>query len=104
MGRQFLAECKSCGENFEVREGGGRDFFLLHCDSCGQEKAIQIEEIMKRIPLDNTSLSIEEKIEKYAGRCCVGHYRINAKSRCPKCNSDQYSISGDEKTRIAFYD
>ncbi|QGG48890.1 hypothetical protein [Heliorestis convoluta] len=104
MGRQFQAQCKNCGERFEVREGGGRDFYLLHCDSCGKEKAIRMNEIMKNIPIGDKSLSLEEKIEKYAGNCEDGHYRIKAKARCPKCNSDEYGMSGDEKARIAFYD
>ncbi len=106
MGRQFKARCNRCQTEFEVREGGGRDFYLLHCDSCGEEKAIQQEEINEKIKNQDVTLSFNEKVEAIAGTCGDGHYRIKAKARCPNCHSDDYSpvVDANGQVQMAFYD
>ena len=106
MGRRFLGECKKCGKEFMVQEGGGRDFYLLHCDTCGKEKVIYQTELDKNIPLVNTTdLSYDEKVEEYAGKCKEGQYKIKAKARCPICNSDEYTFAErDGQVTIEDYD
>lgn len=107
MGRKFMARCKKCGEKFMVREGGGRNFYLLHCDTCGQEKEISQRELDENISLtNNKELSYDEKVENYAGKCKDGgQYKINAKARCPKCKSDEYGYAEKNgQVEIEFYD
>lgn len=104
MGRRFLAKCKECSKEFIVREGGGRDFYLLHCDTCGKEKVVYLSELDKNLPLmDGEGLSYNEKIEKYAGKCNDGNYKINAKGRCPICNSDDYGFA-DKNGQVTIED
>lgn len=94
MGRRFLGKCKKCEKEFIVQEGSGRDFYLLHCDTCGKEKTIYQTELDRNMPLDNTGeLSYDERVEEYAGKCKDGQYKINAKARCPICNSDEYTYA-----------
>ncbi|WKY48353.1 hypothetical protein Q5O24_03225 [Eubacteriaceae bacterium ES3] len=106
MGKKFTARCNVCQTEFDVREGGGLNFYLLHCNSCGKEKELSTKEVEKALPDQNQTLSRNEKIEAIAGTCENGHYRLNAKARCPKCGSADYSIVTDKdgKVRIAFYD
>ncbi len=106
MGKQFKARCNQCQTEFDVREGGGLNFELLHCDSCGAEKAIRQEEIQEKINNQNPALSYQEKVEAIAGPCDGGHYRFAAKARCPNCHSDDYSPAVDTngQVRMAFYD
>lgn len=106
MGREFLARCKKCGEEFTVREGGGRDSYLLYCDTCGKAKVIMQWELDENLPIiDSSGLPYNKRVEKYAGSCGDGNYKIDAKPRCPKCNSDEYEmVSEDGKVSIAYYD
>lgn len=106
MGRQFTARCNQCQTEFEVREGGGLDFYLLHCDTCGDEKVIRQEEILEKIKEQDPLLSFDNKVEAIAGRCNEGHYRIKSRARCPNCHSDDYSPAVDTngQVRMAFYD
>lgn len=106
MGRQFKARCNQCQTEFDVREGGGLNFSLLHCDTCGEEKAIHQEEIQVKINDQDPVLSYKEKVEAMAGTCEDGHYRFSAKARCPKCHSDDYSpaVDANGQIRMAFYD
>ncbi|SDY61865.1 hypothetical protein [Tindallia californiensis] len=107
MGREFLAKCKKCGEIFNVREGGGKDSVLLHCDTCGKEKLLTKNDLDKNVPLiDQSGISYHERIEAYAGECRGGKYRIKAKARCPICNSDEYepAVDRDKKVSMAYYD
>lgn len=106
MGRQFKARCNQCQSEFEVSEGGGRDFYLLHCDTCGEEKSIRQEEILEKITKQDLALSFNEKVEAIAGACEDGHYRLSAKARCPKCHSDDYSpvVDANGQIRMTFYD
>lgn len=45
MGMEYTAKCNKCGHEFEVSEGGGFFFHLLHCDKCGKQKSISFDEI-----------------------------------------------------------
>ncbi|MBI4857127.1 MAG: hypothetical protein HY818_10355 [Acetobacterium woodii] len=109
MGRQFKARCNQCQTEFDVREGGGFSFYLLHCDTCGEEKVIGSEEIKAKINDQNPALAKSEKIETIeaiAGACENGYYRFSAKARCPKCHSDDYSpaVDANGQVRMTFYD
>jgi hypothetical protein len=45
MGQTYTAICDACGSKFEVNEGGGFFFHLLHCEKCGKEKSIGFEDL-----------------------------------------------------------
>jgi hypothetical protein len=45
MGLRYSAICNACGTEFVVHDGGGFTFHLLHCDACGRERTILLEEI-----------------------------------------------------------
>lgn len=106
MGRQFKARCNQCQTEFEVREGGGLDFYLLHCDTCGDEKVIRQEEILEKIKDQDPLLSFDGKVEAMAGKCDEGYYRIKAKARCPNCQSDNYGpvVDANGQVKMVFYD
>lgn len=101
-----MARCNQCQTEFEVREGGGRDFYQLHCDTCGEEKVIRQEEVLEKIKKQDQALSFDEKVEAIVGTCNDGYYRIKAKARCPNCHSDDYSpkVDGNGQISMAFYD
>lgn len=122
MGKKYLAKCRKCGHEFEVSEGGGFFFHLLHCDKCGKPKSISFDEIGEphlqylkglggsycvassehdKYVRDNypgDPISEEEYhkiIEEMLGQCkCGGRYKIKAGPRCPKCGSDDYEDTG----------
>lgn len=90
MGRMFRAICESCGENFFVRKGPGLRFFLLHCDQCGREKSVGTDKIVAA----NLQWSDDEGINELTGKCsCGGSYDTKATARCPRCRSDDYTVS-----------
>jgi hypothetical protein len=45
MGTVSSVKCKDCGFKFTVNEGGGFKFHLLHCDRCGESKAVVFDEL-----------------------------------------------------------
>ena len=122
MGMEYTAKCNKCGHEFEVSEGGGFFFHLLHCDKCGKQKSISFDEIGEphlqylkglggpycvassehdKYVRDNypgDPISEEEYykiIEVMLGQCkCGGSYKIKAGPRCPKCGSDDYDDAG----------
>lgn len=106
MGRQYKARCNQCQTEFEVREGGGLNFYLLHCDTCGSEKAIRQDELSEKLNAQNPDLTFDEKLEAIAGACGDGHFRIKAKARCPNCQADDYSpaVDANGQVKMAFYD
>ncbi|WKY45322.1 hypothetical protein Q5O14_04265 [Eubacteriaceae bacterium ES2] len=106
MGKQFLARCNQCLTEFEVREGSGLSFYLLHCDTCGKEKVLRQDEVMAVISEQISDLPFKEKIEAIAGSCENGNYRLKARARCPNCGSDDYAMAadGEGKINIVFYD
>ena len=106
MGREYIAKCHKCQNHFKVKEGGGKNFYLLHCDVCGKEKIILTSDLLEHEIVKEEGLSMKEKAEKLAGSCENGHFRIHAKARCPKCLSDDYEIAVDDNGQVtmAFYD
>jgi hypothetical protein len=115
VGQTFEAECRDCGKPFRSAEGGGFSFHLLHCDTCGDPKALSFEEIGEPhlrylkglkgpycIPSaehdrevrqhdPGEPISEEEyhrQAEAIAGNChCGGRFHFDAPVRCPNCRS-----------------
>ncbi len=130
MGQQDQVICNNCGHHFDVSEGGGFFFHLLHCDQCGAEKGISFDEIGdphlrylkdlsgpycvassdqdKYIRENYPGESLSEKdyhriVEELAGECdCGGSFKLNEKPRCPECNSTSYKE--DPEGEIVYYD
>jgi hypothetical protein len=130
MGVEMSAKCRKCGCKFSARSGGGFMFHLLHCDTCGRDKSISFEElgeahlrylkglkgpycvatsehdrfVRENYPGDPLPEEDYHKvIDSIAGECrCGGHFRMDAKPRCPKCKSDDYIE--DEDGMICHYD
>ncbi|MFA6572466.1 MAG: hypothetical protein WCT77_14655 [Bacteroidota bacterium] len=122
MGHQFLAKCRKCGKEFEVSEGGGFFFHLLHCTDCGKEKSVSFDEIKElhskfnkgsnapyavasreqdKLIQDNPDIEPIDlvtnyrEIETMLEKCrCGGSFTFKAKARCPKCKSDDYIDTG----------
>lgn len=102
IGAQFTGQCNQCQEQFPVREGGGFNFFLLHCDTCGQEKEVLEQEVREYMANKNDPLPVKQEVEIYAGQCHDGQFRLQAKARCPRCNSDDYRVA--EGSEYIHYD
>ncbi len=130
MGSSYGAICKSCGHRFEVNEGGGFFFHMLHCDRCGQEKSISFDQLgeahlryIKGLggPYSEATRAFDERVrDSYPGEPlnedeyfaiveemagdheCGGHFTMNAPVRCPKCRSDD--IRRDPKAPVVNYD
>ena len=47
MGYVYVAKCCSCNHEFSADEGDGFFFHLLHCETCGQSKTLEFDEIGK---------------------------------------------------------
>ena len=129
MGSSFTALCKNCGHKFEVDDGGGFSFHLLHCDKCGRKKSIGFDEIGEahlqylkglktpysvvsqehdefvRENYPGDSISEEDYcriIDDLAGKCrCGGQFKMGAPPRCPKCKSDKFEDTGED---LVLYD
>lgn len=130
MGETYGAICNACGLRFEVDEGGGFFFHILHCDRCGKEKSIPFDRLgeahlryIKGLdgPHSEATRFFDEKIrasypgspltdeeyfaivEEIAGdHECGGHFTMNAPVRCPKCASDD--IRKDPEAPTISYD
>jgi hypothetical protein len=130
MGSATGYECRSCGARFQVEEGGGFFFDLLHCDACGATWSIGHEELgdahlgyvkglgmpyaMARAENDAriqreypgpvlSEAEYHAAVEARAGRCpCGGSFRYAAPARCPTCRStvEQWTPTGEQM----FYD
>ena len=118
MGSSFGAICNKCDRTFEINDGGGFHFHLLHCDKCGKDKSINFEEIgephlryIKGLPGPYAIASRENDkhiqdsypgnpmpedeyhaaVESLAGKHkCGGYYKFDAPARCPKCKSTDF--------------
>ena len=118
MGTGYRATCEKCGKKFDVNDGGGFFFHLLHCNKCGKEKSISFDKIgephlryikglgtpyciassqhdeyiQKNYPGEPLSEKEYHKaVEKIGGKCkCGGLFRFNAPPRCPKCRSTKF--------------
>lgn len=107
MGLAYNVECDDCKYKYLLRLGGGVDFYLLHCDSCGNERIVRVEEMTRELLRGNVSGTVEERSEKIAGKCerCDGHYKMDALPRCPKCKSLNYTeVEEDDKVIRIHYD
>jgi predicted Zn-ribbon and HTH transcriptional regulator len=117
MGQRMEAECRDCGEIFEVDHDGGFAFHLLRCDRCGKTKSITFDELgelhiryLKGLtgPYSVATARSDELarpsgppisegeyyagIEVAAGPCnCGGQYKLDAPPRCPQCRSRNIS-------------
>lgn len=86
MGQSFDARCTECETEFEVSEGGGFHFALLHCKLCGAPRSVPLE-----IQPDG-----EPKLGPFDRHCdCGGTFTQSAKPRCPKCRSTDYEPIGN---------
>ncbi len=123
MGMAYKALCRRCGAKFNVREGGGFVFHLLHCDQCGREKSVYVNELGEihnryikglSIPFSSHTASYDRhiqetyegesitkeqynyEVESVAGKCeCGGNFRLDAKARCPQCKSADFEDTGE---------
>jgi hypothetical protein len=123
MGSEFSAICNKCGRKFQVLDGGGFFFHLLHCDKCGRHKQIgfdrlgeahlayikglagpyaiatsqhdkQIQDEYPGAPLSQAEY--DAAVEDIAGKCkCGGRFRMDAPARCPKCASTDFRQDED---------
>ncbi len=91
MGQAFQATCKKCGHKFRVSEGGGFTFFLLHCDTCGQEKYLYEEEM--GTAFKNPSERERWKADYVPPCSCGGRFTDDAPARCPKCRGCDFDHS-----------
>lgn len=121
MGMALRVKCKNCGEYYEIEEGGGFTFHLLHCDKCGSSKSVPFQDLGdihlryikglggpyciataeqdKNIQENYPGDPIDEDeyhrlVEKFAGACeCGGYFKFDAHARaiCPNCGSTDYS-------------
>ena len=110
MGRKVKARCLDCGEGFEVSHGGGFNFFLVRCDTCGKTRSVCFNNLSyleasgtpfgiaspehdgddrEQAPAEPVSEDERNRrIEAVVGRCrCRGKYTSGAPPRCPKCRS-----------------
>ena len=99
MGYAYTGQCKECGLEFDVNDGGGFLVRQLRCEVCGREKLVGLDEIEQAHKALMERLITEEeyqlKVEEKAGRCkCGGHHRFNAPIRCPKCKSTEIEDTG----------
>lgn len=37
MGYKYIVQCPHCHQEFEWRDGSGKELDVLHCDKCGKE-------------------------------------------------------------------
>jgi len=117
MGTQTGYECQGCGTRFEVEDGGGFFFDLLHCDRSGAAKsvahrdmgdvhlayikglkmpyAVAREEMDREIqrtyqgePLGEAAY--QAAVEQQLPPCaCGGRFTYAAPPRCPHCGSTE---------------
>ena len=120
MGNSRGARCRECGAEFEVNEGGGFFFHLLHCNRCGTEKSVGFEKIAdiharyvkgltgpwcvatmdhdQAVQADDSIVPMSAKeyhkaVEAAAGKCrCGGAFRLKARPRCPRCHSTRLEL------------
>lgn len=95
MGHQFGAICSACGHHFDVSEGGGFIFDLLHCGTCHRTQAVA------RADAQDVYSQRHHTLPERAGQCCCGgHFLQSAPPRCPKCRSTEYEVDPDAPSII----
>jgi hypothetical protein len=117
MGELYAATCLDCSHQFTDSEGGGFQFGLVHCESCGQSKSIsheKVEGVAHRLfrmmkeqahalgqPFDDyanqaplhvlapkAEAEYQRAVEATVGRCsCGGRLVTTTPTRCPQCKS-----------------
>ena len=130
MGTQIAHRCESCSASFEISEGGGFVFDLLHCERCGAAREVGHDEMgdihlgyVKGLdgPYAVVRAESDERIRReYTGEplteagyqaaveglldpcACGGSFRYDAPARCPGCGSTQEQWT--EGTVQAIYD
>jgi hypothetical protein len=130
MGQQTKRRCLACGKRFQVEQGGGFFFDLLHCDRCGEARSIGHEEMgdihlgyIKGLPgpyavarreMDEdilrtfsgpalTRAEYQAAVEGLVGACaCGGAFSYAAPARCPGCGSTEERWS--EPSEMLLYD
>jgi hypothetical protein len=122
MGEATEAQCLDCGTSFSMHHGGGFSFHLLRCDTCGETKSVDFNELGElhlrylkglsgpyciaseehdervRMHAEVEPISEEEYhsgVEAFAGNCqCGGEFNFTAPPRCPKCRSTRVEEGG----------
>jgi hypothetical protein len=132
MGQASGYICRTCGDRFTVRSGGGFFFDLLHCDQCGATRSVSHQELgdihlgfVKGLPgpyaVSRMRMDREIK-EHYPGPtltrdeyhaaaevtlescACGGRFRYDAQARCPSCRSGPQDWEPDPHASHIFYD
>jgi hypothetical protein len=124
--------CRPCGTAFQAQSGGGFSFDLLHCDTCGTDRAVAHRDLgdihlrfVKGLPGPYTvsRWKSDSRIQaEYPGEpittaeyhamaeaslddCeCGGRFRYDAPSRCPQCRSTEELWDRDPEGWEALYD
>jgi hypothetical protein len=124
--------CRTCGTKFQVRQGGGFYFDLLHCDTCGRAETVGHQELgdihlrfVKGLPGPYAVVrsAMDRRIQaEYPGEpltrdeyhaaaeatlepcACGGTYRYDAAARCPGCRSTSEQWDRDPNASHMFYD
>ena len=132
MGRRSGVICRECGTRFDVDEGGGFFFDLLHCDTCGGTCSVGHQELgdihlryVKGLPgpYAVARSKMDRQIQQeYGGKpltraeyhaaaeatlepcTCGGSYRYDARPRCPGCRSTQEHWDVDPDGVMVMYD
>ena len=85
MSTYCRVRCNSCKHDFITSSGHGFYFTIYRCEDCGESKRI-----------DHSGQRAYRVIltDKLIGSCekCGGNISENAKSRCPKCKSDDLDL------------
>lgn len=69
MGCLYKLKCPRCNQEFEWRDGSGKEVDVLHCDKCGKEL-----------------LTTDRNLEYCNIRCeCGGYYDKEVPIICPTC-------------------
>lgn len=99
MGIEYQVKCDHCGYRYALKIGGGMDYYLLRCETCGKEKRVSIA--------GNLEGTLEERMEQMAGQCsdCGSAVTTKAVPRCPRCHSPEYTEKEEDgKVERAHYD
>ena len=124
--------CRACGTKFNVRDGGGFYFDLLHCDKCGEDRTVRHEDLgeihlrfVKGLPgpYAVARMAMDRRIQReYPGEpidrptyhaaaeatlepCgCGGRFRYDASARCPGCRSTREKWDWDQAALTMFVD
>jgi hypothetical protein len=124
--------CRACGTKFQVQDGGGFYFDMLHCDTCGNAHSVShasLDDIhlgfVKGLgrPYATVRADMDRRIQRdYAGETlsrgdyhaaaeatvdpclCGGPFRYDAPARCPNCRSTSELWESDPKAAYVLYD